>query len=74
MMAQIGVHNNDEFTSGALHAMDIGRSQAQLRRSWPQNNQLLAVNPLQILGHVQRSIRTSIVDHNYLKFKITKHK
>lgn len=63
-MTQIGVHNNDKVASRTLDAMHIGGAQTQLRCSGPQHQQFLAVDLLQILGHVQRSVRTAIVDHD----------
>lgn len=49
-----------------LDAMHICRAQAQFRCSWSQYNPILAVDCLQLFGHIECSIGAAIVNHDYL--------
>lgn len=66
MMTQVGIDNYYKVPSGVLNSMDVGCSQAQLRFARPQDNFILAVNALQVLRHLQSSVRTAIVNNNHL--------
>lgn len=65
-MAHVRIHDDDKVAGRVLHPVDVGSAQSQFR--WPrlQNDPLLAVDLLQILGHVQSAIGTTIVNHNDL--------
>lgn len=67
MMTQISIHDNNEVAPGALYAVHICSAQTQLGSSWPQHDQVLAVDFLQIFGHVQRSVRAAIIDYDDLE-------
>lgn len=49
-----------------LYSMDIGCAQSQFSSTRPKNYFVLAIDFLQIFGHVQRSIRTAVINNNHL--------
>lgn len=66
MVAQISVNDDDEVAGRVFHSVHVCSSQAQFRGTWLQHDLVLSVDLLQILGHVQCTIRTAIVDDNDL--------
>lgn len=70
-MTQIGIHDDNEITTCMFYAMNVGRSQAQFRCSWTQQDLIFAINLLQLLGNILCAVRTAIVDDNYLKIDFT---
>lgn len=71
VVAQVRIDDDDKVAGRVFHAVYVSSAQTQFRRPRLQHNLLLAVDLLQVLGHVQRSIRTAIVDHDYLVVEIT---
>lgn len=65
-MAHVRIHDDDKVAGRVLHPVDVGSAQSQFRWTRLQNDPLLAVDLLQILGHVQSAIGTTIVNHNDL--------
>ena len=61
-MRQICVHDDDEIPLGVLEPVDVGRPEAELLLSRPEDDSLLTVNLLQLLGHVEGAIRRAVVD------------
>lgn len=65
-MAEIRIDDDYKVTGRVVHPVDISSSQSQFRGSGLQHNLLLAIELLQILGHVQSTIWTAIIDDDYL--------
>lgn len=65
MMRHIGVHDYDEIALGIGHTVDIGRTETELFLSLFDHYALLAVDLLQVLGHVVGAVRAVVVhDHD----------
>lgn len=63
MVAQVRIDKDDKVAGGIFHAVNVSSTQSKFR--WPrlQDNLLISVDLLQVLGHVQGTIRTAIVDY-----------
>jgi len=68
-MTQIRIDDNNKVPGGMFDAMYVGRPKAQFGAAGSQHNPVLAVNLLQVLGHIQCSIRTAIINNNHLVFQ-----
>ena len=66
-MRQICVHDDDEVPLGVLEPVDVGRPEAQLLLPWPEDDGLLSVDLLQLLGHVEGAVGRAVVDDDYLE-------
>lgn len=64
VVAQIGIHDDDEVTSCVFHSMHVCSSQSEFSRSRSQEYSVLAVNLYQLFCNLLRSIRTVIIDNN----------
>ena len=66
-MRQICVHDNDEVPLGVLEPVDVGRPEAELLLPWPEDDGLLSVDLLQLLGHVEGAVGRAVVDYDDLE-------
>ena len=69
-MRQIGVHDDDEIPLGVLEPVDVGRPEAELLLSRPQHDGLVAVDLLQLLGHIESAVGRAVVDHDDLEIEL----
>ena len=67
VMRQICVHDDDEVPLGVLEPVDVGRPEAELLLSRPEDDGLLSVDLLQLLGHVEGAVGRAVVDDDDLE-------
>ena len=67
VMRQICVHDDDEVPLGVLEPVDVGRPEAELLLPWPEDDGLLSVDLLQLLGHVEGAVGRAVVDDDDLE-------
>ena len=70
VVAGVRVHDHDEVAGGVLDPVDVGRAEAELLSSGSQNDPLLAVNLLELLGDIQGPVRTAVIDHDDLEVNV----
>ena len=66
MVRQVGVHDDDEVPLGVLQSVDVGRAQAKFFLPGSEDYFIFAIDILALLGDLQRSVGTSVVDDNDL--------
>ena len=70
MVGEVGVHDDDEIASGILQAMDVGSTEAQLARSWLEDDALGSVKLLELLSDLEGPVRRGVVDNDQLPIEL----
>jgi len=65
MVGQVSIHDDDVVAGGVLHAVNVGRAQAELLLSGPQHNSIRAIYGLELLGHLERPVRAAVIDDDH---------
>lgn len=65
-MAEISIHDDNKVAASMLDAVYICGTQAQLWCSWSQQDTVFSVDCLQLLGYIECSIGTAVIDDDYL--------
>lgn len=73
-MAEIGIHDDDKIAICMFDAVYVSGAQTQFGTARLQHNLIIAVDYLQLLGHVQCSVRTAIIDDNNFEVNFTTQK
>ena len=67
VVAQVGVHQEDEVTATQTKPVHVGTSQSALGRPRQQHHPLLAEHALQLLGDLEGPVGAAVVDHHDLE-------
>lgn len=67
VMTQIRVHDHNVVAARRLHSVHVRSAQTEFGGARTQNQHIVAVDGLQLLGHVQRAVRTAVVDDDDLE-------
>ena len=70
VVAQVGIHQDNEVARARLNAVDVGGAQAELAGSGVQLHLVLAVDLLQLLDDILGAIRRVVVNDDNLHLDV----
>lgn len=70
VVAEIGVHDNNEVAGGVFQTMNIGRSQTKLTLTGFEDNVFRAIELLELLRDLEGAVRGSVVNDNNLPIQL----
>ncbi len=70
MVAEIGVHDDDEGAACRAQAVHIGRAKAEFAGSWAEEDACGAVEILKLLGNGEGAVRRGVVHDNDLVIEV----
>lgn len=71
VVAEIGVHDNNEVASHVFQAVHVSGSQAKLALSGLEDNVFGAIELLKLLRDFEGAVRGSIIDNNDLPIELS---
>lgn len=70
MVAEVGVHDDNEVTGSILQTVDVGGSQAELALAGLEDDVFGAVEALELLADLESTVRGAIVNDNDFPIQI----
>lgn len=74
VVAEIGVHDDNEVAGAEFQAMDVSGSQAELACAGLEDDVFFAIELLELLRDLEGAVRGSVVNDNDLPIQITNRK
>ena len=71
VVAEIGVHDNDEVAGNIFQAVHVRGSETKLALTGLQDNVFGAIELLELLRDLEGAVRGSVVDHNNLPIQLS---
>ena len=74
VVAEVGVHDDDEVAGGEGQTVDIGSSEAELALTGLQDDMVCAVELLELLRDFEGTVRGAIVNNDHLPVQVAVHR
>ena len=70
MVAEVGVHDDDEVARGELQAVHVGGSETEFAGAWLEDDMFGAKKGLQLFGDFEGAVRGTVVDDDYFPVEV----
>lgn len=70
VVAEVGVHDDDEIARGKLQAVHVGGSKTEFAGAWFEDDVFGAPEGLQLFGDFEGAVRGTVVDYDYFPIEV----